>query len=521
MTSRRDMERMIGAVLAPEVRSPGTIASASEVVPSREYLERFPPAMVVAFGRTPAGAVSPTPQLERVRAVCRELGNAEPLVACDLEQGAGLHFAEGTRLPPALALASAELARHGAHATIDDLSVIVSAGSLTGVEARSLGVDLVLAPVADVNTRGDNPIIAVRSFGDDPQVVAVFATGFALSLRVGAAACAKHFPGHGDTSQDSHIELPRVDRDARGLREVEFVPFRALIRARVEAIMIGHIDVPALTGERGVPCTLSRRALEGVLRDELGFTGVILSDAMNMGALAKQKSRYARALAAGCDGLLCPHDAAEAALEIEAALASGELEVARLSLAAERMRALCRQLRSKPATEMDAASLRDRRSGCEEFASLALRVSDTSWPWDRFSACAVLDPFPASESPEVRACVERLRERCGGGCDGPRLILPIVCEVRAWGGRYGLDRAELAALEARVYEELARGRDIGLVWFGSPQTLPHRLWNSKLCPIVLAFAPTPPMFDAVGAFLRPHPGERPAMESGSLPAKLG
>jgi beta-glucosidase-like glycosyl hydrolase len=533
MTSRRELERMIGAVLVPEVRVAGTIASADEVVPSREYLERFPPAGVVAFGRTPAGAVSPTNLIARVHATCRELGVAEPFVACDLEQGAGLHFAEGTRLPPALALASA-----GMGSSHQD-GVIALAASLTAVEARRFGVRLVLAPVADVNTRGDNPIIAVRSFGDEPHAAAQRAAQFLRGLHEGGVAgCAKHFPGHGDTSQDSHLVLPRVDRSLDELREVEFVPFAELIDADVDTVMVAHLDVPALTGEPGLPCTLSRRAVEGVLRGELGFRGVVISDAMNMGALAAFEQRYVRALSAGVQALLCPHDATAAAEELLQAVDSGRLDHRRLESAAAAVSELRERLAVRaPAgifLAVDAVAHAEAsppaphagpspwhqirttlRSVAHALAPLALRASTEHGPWPADSSFWVRDAWPATQTAEVLEGIARLRGRASP--DQQRVVVPVICEARALLGKYGPSAGELWGLERELDLLLAAGKQVLVAWFGSPQTIPASWWNAGRVPIVLAFAPTPPMFGAVEDFLRGSS----AAPSGSLPAKLG
>jgi beta-glucosidase-like glycosyl hydrolase len=502
VTDLRSIERWIGAVLAPEVRVAGTWPGLGEVVPSREYLERFPPALVVAFGRTPSGAVSPAPLVERVRAQCAELGHARPIAACDLEQGAGLHFPDATRLPPALALASAALADGGR----EELDWIAAAGDLTAREARARGVELVLAPVADVNTRRDNPIIAVRSFGDEPRSAGERATAWAIGLRnAGAAACAKHFPGHGDTDRDSHLELPRVARDLDGLREVELAPFRRLVAHGVDAVMVAHLDVPALTGSEGLPCTLARGAVD-LLRGELGFRGAVLSDAMSMAALQGFEPRYVRALEAGCDGLLCPHDPAEAAQQLLDAARSGRIDLARLERAAETMAAL--RVRASEPARSGPPSPEEARGLAAELASRALRWSA---PWQG-SVREVRDAFPGAETPEVAALVEGLRRELAHP-GGELVLFPVVCEARAGRGRYGLFAAELAEL-AHCLEREPRAV---VAWFGSPQSLPESAWSAR-APVVLANAPTPPMFAAVARALRaPASGAR----QGSLPARIG
>jgi beta-glucosidase-like glycosyl hydrolase len=513
MTELRTLERWIGTVLAPEVRVAGTIASKAEIAPSREYLERFPPAFITAFGRTPAGAGPLAQLIARVRATCAELGTPPPAAAVDLEQGAGLHFAGATRFPPALALASAACADEP-----DELDWILAAGDATAREARALGAELVLAPVADVNTERDNPIIATRSFGDDPRAAAERALAFQIGLRSGGAgACAKHFPGHGDTSRDSHAELPQVRASLATLRTRELAPFRRLIEHGVETVMIAHLDVPALTGEPGCPTSLSRAAIEGTLRGELGFRGVVVSDAMNMGALASFAPRYVRALAAGCDLLLCPHDPQAAAEELLAAVQAGTLSRERLAEAAGRAAALRERLRSVAALP---AAPRQARELAERLAERALRWSPGEWRPDPGARCQLAPSVPAAEIPEVADGLARLAEAVGAAPGGYELI-PVLCEARAGRGRYSLRAEELAELETRLAAARGAGRRVGLLWFGSPQSLPERLWSSV--PVVLALAPTPPLFDAVGRWAGRLAGSGGGVprEVRRLPAALG
>ncbi len=519
--SNRELEQDIGAVLVPEVRVAGTITSPSEILPDPEYVRRFPPAGVVAFGRTPAGAVSPVKLLRALRASVAAHGDPEPFACCDLEQGAGLHLPEGTRLPPALALAAAAL---GARTPAAGIALLRAAGELTAREARSLGIELVLAPVADVNTARDNPIIAVRSFGDDPKRAGRMARAWLEGLRAGGAAgCAKHFPGHGDTSQDSHIELARVSRDEAGLREIELVPFRELCYAGVETVMVGHLDVPALTGEHGLPATLSQRAITGVLRGELNFRGVVLSDAMNMGALAKETRRYARAIAAGCDGLLCPHDPLAAAAELLDSIADGSLSRERLATAAQAMRALRDELRGRAlaprplhAPVGEHSPTEARASFATDLGAAALVESATRWPWRRGKPCEVGLSEPETPSAEARRQISLLREALAQDSSPAGVVLPVVCEVRAFHGGYGLRESETGRLLERVAELRRLGWPVGLIWFGSPQTLPKSLWEDPELAIVLAHAPTPPMFAAVRGWL-----EGRMQAGGSLPASLG
>ncbi len=517
MSDTKQIERWVGAVLAPEVRVAGTIASASEVVPSRAYLERFPPAWLTAFGRTPAGAGELAGLIARVRATCAELGIPPPAAAVDLEQGAGLHFRGATRLPPALALASAALA-----AEREELDWIWAAGELTAREARAAGAELVLAPVADVNTQRDNPIIATRSFGDEPHAAGERALALSMGLRAGGAgSCAKHFPGHGDTVRDSHVELPSVPADAASLRARELVPFRRLVEHGVDCVMIAHLDVPALTGERGLPSTLSRAVIEDTLRGELGFRGTVVSDAMNMGALERFAPRYARALAAGCDVLLCPHDPLAAAEELLAHAGGPLLSLARLEQAAARALALRAALRSRPSTPQPAG---EGRALAERLALRALRSSQPRWALGarpRGGGVTLLDPIPAAETPEFAGLLAGLRQELAL-LVGDLALLPVFCEARAGRGRYGLQEGERAAVEAELARHRERGQPMAVLWFGSPQSLERGLWERSDAPFLLAYAPTPPLVAAAGRFVAGVLARGGDATSGrSLPAQLG
>ena len=178
-------------------------------------------------------------------------------------------------------------------------------------ELRDLGIGLDFAPVVDVDTNPANPVIGDRSFARTPEEVALHARHFILSMQAeGVAACAKHFPGHGDTAQDSHLELPRLEHDLERLRRVELPPFRAAIEAGVASVMTAHVLLPRLDPAR--PATLSPAAL-GLLREELGFDGVVFSDDLEMRAVADRFSpaeRVLGALRAGVDGLLICSDEA-------------------------------------------------------------------------------------------------------------------------------------------------------------------------------------------------------------------
>jgi beta-N-acetylhexosaminidase len=306
---------------------------------------------------------------------------------------------------------------------------------LTGEVARSVGEALVatgctltFAPDVDVNSNPANPVIGVRSFGADAGLVARHAAAWVRGLQqTGIAASAKHFPGHGDTSEDSHLALPVVDVSPAELRERELVPFRAAIAAGARTIMTSHLLLPQLDGEH--PATLSRRVVHGLLREELAFDGVIVTDALDMAGASGVRGipeAAVQALAAGCDLLCIGADNTEAQLDeimaaVASAVGSGRLPAERIRDAAARVRGLAAAAPAMPdATAVrespDAAetALLDRLAGAFEVSDAAKeRLAAASGPGTliRVEAAASIavgvvpwGPFAATiDSPEVRA----------------------------------------------------------------------------------------------------------------------
>lgn len=274
-----------------------------------------------------------------------------PVVAVDEEGGdvTRLHARDGSPVLGALALGA-----------VDDLELTRVVGRAVGTELAGLGVTLALAPVADVNSSVDNPVIGTRSFGTDPVRVAAHVAAWTEGLQeAGVAGCVKHWPGHGATDLDSHLALPRLDVGADVLAGRELVPFTAAVRAGVLAVMTSHVVVTAWDAER--PATLSPAAL-APLRDSLGFGGVVVSDALDMAGASADRGipgAAVLALAAGCD-LLClgpgaGDDDADVALvravqqALVAAVRDGRLGEDRLAEAATRVAALAAPLRGEPA----------------------------------------------------------------------------------------------------------------------------------------------------------------------------
>ncbi|MFD7603975.1 glycoside hydrolase family 3 protein [Streptomyces mirabilis] len=240
----------------------------------------------------------------------------------------------------------------GNHAlgAVDDVELTREVASALGHRLAACGVNLNWAPSADVNSNPDNPVIGVRSFGADTDLVARHTAAYVTGLQsAGVAACTKHFPGHGDTAVDSHHALPRIDADLSVIEARELAPFRAAIAAGTRAVMSAHILVPALDPDR--PATLSRRILTGLLREELGYDGLIVTDGMEMQAIAGTygiERGSVLAIAAGADaicvggGLADDETVRRLRDALVTAVLTGELPEERLADAAERVRALAR-----------------------------------------------------------------------------------------------------------------------------------------------------------------------------------
>lgn len=276
----------------------------------------------------------------QLAALTSQLRNAadEPVIAIDEEGGDVTRMAHRTGSP---------YPGNAALGAVDDTGLTTEIYRALGFDLAAAGINTNLAPSADVNSAADNPVIGTRSFGADTGLVARHAAAAVTGLQsAGIAACAKHFPGHGSTRDDSHHVIAAVDGDLDQLRRRDLPPFAAAIAAGVQAVMPGHLLVPGLTG--GLPATWSAAALTGLLRGELGFTGAIVSDALEMRAVSDPHGvpeAAVRTVAAGADLLCLGRDQDEQMyLAVRSALAAavteGRLPAARLEEAGRRVSAL-------------------------------------------------------------------------------------------------------------------------------------------------------------------------------------
>jgi beta-glucosidase-like glycosyl hydrolase len=384
----------------------------------------------ILFGGTAEGVGELTDRLGR--------DAGRPLLfASDLERGAGQQVAGLSELPPPRALAS-----------LHDPAVLRGAGILTAVEALSVGINWVLAPVADLDSEPDNPIVQTRAFGNDPEVVAAAVTAWIVGCEAaGAMACAKHFPGHGRTRTDSHLGLPVVDAPAEEM-EADLLPFQAAIGAGVSSVMTAHVAYPALDPS-GSPATFSRPILD-ILRHRFGFNGLVVSDALMMEGARGGRSQGEiglDAVRAGVDLLLYPDQPGVVAAGLVAAVQRDGGVASRIEESLARYEAALRTAASEPRPE------RPPPSGG------ALATSDwlLSGPLLRGSAprlrapleLVIVDddlgtPWPVSPTTWVADALGDRGVPLGSG--GSRVVLAFA-EPRASKGRSGFGAGSMARLK--------------------------------------------------------------------------
>lgn len=378
------------------------------------------------------------------------------LIGADLERGAGQQFTDLTEFPPPLALAE-----------LESPDLVRWAGALTGWEARSVGINWVFGPVADLDLVPENPIIQTRSFGEDPQRVAACVREWILGCQsVGALTSPKHYPGHGRTVVDSHAALPVVDAPADELFAVDVVPFAAAMKAGAAAVMTAHVAYPSLDPS-GRAATYSAPIIR-TLRDRYGFDGLVVTDALIMGgAMAaagnSEGGAAVDAVRAGVDLLLYPRDMRAVHTALERAVLDDVLTLERLAATERRYQtalALTQQPLGPPPAgpyeSVDAlaqalladGTLRGQSPGLTPPLELLVVDDDLG------------GPFPPTPSDGVSRELQRAGVPLGTG--GSRVLLAFA-EPRGWKGRAGF-----GAAAAKALAELAPTADL-VVLFGHPR----------------------------------------------------
>jgi beta-glucosidase len=433
-----------------------------------------------------------------------------PLLLCaDVEEGVGQRFEGASWLVPPLSLGRLHRSEPERAEALAERY-----GHCTGRQARLLGLNWVLGPVCDVNNNPANPVINVRAWGENPETAGSLAAAFVRGCQAeGVLACAKHFPGHGDTSSDSHLELPLLAHSRARLEAVELPPFRAAIAAGVASVMTAHLQLPALDSQH--PATLSPAVLTQLLRRDLGFSGLVVTDALVMEAISAHHGAAEAAVlafAAGADLILMPADAEAAIDGLLEALETGRISHARVAESLERRSRVlanctpCPEVpASSPLDDLEQLVSPDEQGLCRELLTLTL-VSpaapaalaagpgvnlirlDTQLQAPQLPAMApallrpaalgyaatVIDgrsPSPWSGKPEAPLAVERL-------ANGP-VLLQLFVRGNPFRGSAGGDEPWPAVIR----QLLALQRLAGLAVYGSPY-----LWE-QLQPLLPADLP--------------------------------
>lgn len=343
------------------------------------------------------------------------------LIASDVERGLGQQIAGGTRFPSQRAVSSAVNRR-----VKKDVALLDAMLDVVRTETRAAGIHAVFSPVVDVNNNPANPIICTRAFGDEPGIVEWFGSRYIMRLqktrgkrgRMELLACAKHFPGHGDTDQDSHSVLPVIRAARERLNRIELPPFRAAVKDGVGMVMVAHLLVPALDPDN--PTTFSKKTITQLLREGMAYDGLIVSDALDMGALARTFSPAeiaVRAIEAGIDILLHPRDATFTIDAVVSAVKQGRLTSERISESVKRIRAAKTRLGLFDKTKQKVVRTDSLQQGliAREMGRKALRIVSGDKKLlplrhDSGIACFILDDDDNRSSGD--AFVRAMRARC-------------------------------------------------------------------------------------------------------------
>jgi beta-N-acetylhexosaminidase len=344
--------------------------TASEEI--KELIREYHVGGIILFGRnigTPKEILALTTELQRL---AKEAGHEHPLLICiDQENGVVRRLGEGATIFPGAMLLGATGQPENAY----------KVGVRTGKELKALGINWNLAPVLDVNNNADNPVIGVRSFGESPEKVSLFGKMAMKGMQAaGVITTLKHFPGHGDTNIDSHLDLPTIAHDMERLEKIELKPFVDSIQEGADTIMSAHVYFPAIEDQPGVPATLSKKVITGLLRNKLQFNGVVTTDCMEMNAIANTIGTAqggVEAIKAGVDLIMVSHlhhlqkDTIEA---IVTAVNSGEIEDSVLNDAFERVSRLKEKYLTWDELQLNGEISVPNVVGCEEHEQTSAEI---------------------------------------------------------------------------------------------------------------------------------------------------
>jgi beta-glucosidase-like glycosyl hydrolase len=320
------LEEKIGQVMFPVTSGAFTNVDSDEFQKIKDNIQKYHVGGYHIEGYSGGNPVSGAFLVSRMQ----QLAKLPLLITADFEGGAGYQFAGATRFPRGMAIGATGVVQYA-----------YDAASFTAREAKAMGISVNFYPVVDVNNNPQNPIINIRSFGENPTAVGDFGQAYIKGTQDnGIIATAKHFPGHGDTSVDSHLELPVINFDRARLNLIELPPFQAAIKAGADAVMTAHIDLPQFEKTPGLPASLSPAITTGLLRHDLDFRGLVFTDALVMHAITTHfgaEQAVVKAIQAGADVALEPADVPKAFAALREAVAKGDLTVERLDQSVRRL----------------------------------------------------------------------------------------------------------------------------------------------------------------------------------------
>lgn len=405
-------------------------------------------------------------------------------IASDIERGVGQQIQAGTLFPCQMAMAAA-IERNNP----GDVVILNHAINAIADEAKDAGINMPLIPVLDVNRDPDNPIICTRAFSDSPEEVAWFGSEYIKTLeRSGLISCAKHFPGHGDTSIDSHIDLPVIRKSYEDLMNMDLMPFKEAIHTGVSSIMVGHLSIPAIDMK---PASLSKKIITHLLREELGYNGLIMTDALIMSALKDIKNIYSQCINAGADILLHPVDPDSAVRELKSAVESGEIIEEQIEAMLNRILMAKKKLKSTGKQEIDYQKNEIRSSQITDMSISLFKNTPGMLPilnknmvhvifvgGDELFQSSVLKSYfknilmindierstiinPPASPPLIKGG--------GGGFLSEILIFAIFTSVAAWKGSSGIEENE----KNQIRQIIRKTKNSIVVSFGSPYVLRH------------------------------------------------
>ncbi|MBF0565684.1 MAG: hypothetical protein HQK89_10610 [Nitrospirae bacterium] len=428
------------------------------------------------------------------------------IIASDVERGVGQQIQGATKFPCQMAMAAAISRDIPAEVTL-----IKSAVEAIASESIDVGINMPLIPVMDVNRNRNNPIICTRAFSDDPKIVASMGSLFVEVLeRMGLLSCVKHFPGHGDTSTDSHITVPVITKTEEELFDVDIFPFAEAIKSGTSSVMVGHLCVPAL--DDLLLSTISPAIIKGLLREKLGFNGLIVTDALNMDALKAIGNVAAKCLNAGVDILLHPMVADQTVAELRSALISGFLGENTVESALERLgrfKAHLAQM-ANPVEKTRPAQPGKRRATCyEKHRAIAREIMEKSITLVKGEGFSLQGTRRLILSGESKYCesspLTDFFENCSNIRDdvadaaGKSVVVAVFTSVAAWRGSSGLPLSDIDIVRGIIN----RASHSIVISFGSPYVLDH------FCDADVLVAAYDETFEVQSAVIRCLMGEIP------------